>query len=55
MAGNWYVMQSKPNREEALYSELVARDKKSFSRAFASTRLTLAHAKLRPISPDICL
>ncbi len=26
MAVNWYVMQSKPNREEALYGELLVRD-----------------------------
>ena len=26
MPVNWYVMQSKPNREEALYSELLVRD-----------------------------
>ena len=46
MAVNWYVMQSKPNREEALYSELIARDIEVF---FPRIRVNPVNPRARKI------
>ncbi len=42
----WYVMQSKPNREEALYTELVARDVEVF---FPRIRVNPVNPRARKI------
>jgi transcription antitermination factor NusG len=46
MPGNWYVMQSKPNREEALYTELIARDIEVF---FPRIRVNPVNPRARKI------
>ena len=46
MPSSWYVMQSKPNREEALYSELIARDVEVF---FPRIRVNPVNPRARKI------